>query len=139
MPSTGDGRLRSVISNAINWGRKTSQRDFFDYVRGLIAMRKAHPSFRMGDADLIARHLEFLPVPASNVVAFRIKGSPAGDSWLNTIVVLNARTEPVQIDVPEGRYWIACRDGRIDNVLGLGTLTGNKLVVAPRTAMIVHQ
>lgn len=125
--------------NAINWGRKTSQRDFFDYVRGLIAMRKAHPSFRMGDADLIAKHLEFLPVPASNVVAFRIKGSPAGDSWLNTIVVLNARTEPVQIDVPEGRYWIACRDGRIDNVLGLGTLTGNKLVVAPRTAMIVHQ
>ena len=125
--------------NAINWGRKTSQRDFFDYVRGLIAMRKAHPSFRMGNADLIAKHLEFLPVPASNVVAFRIKGSPAGDSWLNTIVVLNARTEPVQIDVPEGRYWIACRDGRIDNVLGLGTLTGNKLVVAPRTAMIVHQ
>lgn len=125
--------------NAINWGRKTSQRDFFDYVRGLIAMRKAHPSFRMGNADLIAKHLEFLPVPASNVVAFRIKGSPAGDSWLNTIVVLNARTEPVQIDVPEGRYWIACRDGRIDNVLGLGTLTGNELVVAPRTAMIVHQ
>ena len=125
--------------NAINWGRKTSQRDFFDYVRGLIAMRKAHPSFRMGDVDLIAKHMEFLPVPASNVVAFRIKGSPAGDSWLNTIVVLNARTEPVQIDVPEGRYWIACRDGRIDNVLGLGTLTGNKLVVAPRTAMIVHQ
>ena len=50
--------------NAINWGRKTSQRDFFDYVRGLIAMRKAHPSFRMGDADLIAKHLEFLSVPA---------------------------------------------------------------------------
>ena len=125
--------------NAINWGRKTSQRDFFDYMRGLIAMRKAHPSFRMGDADLIAKHLEFLPVPASNVVAFRIKGSPAGDSWLNTIVVLNARTEPVQINIPEGRYWIACRDGRIDNVLGLGTLTDNKLVVAPRTAMIVHQ
>ena len=125
--------------NAIDWRRKTSHRDFFDYVRGLIVMRKAHPSFRMGDTSLIARHLEFLPTPASNVVAFRIKGSPAGDSWLNTVVVLNARTEPVQIDVPEGRYWIACRDGRIDNVLGLGTLTGNKLVVAPRTAMIVHQ
>lgn len=125
--------------NAIDWRRKTSHRDFFEYVRGLIAMRKAHPSFRMGDASLIAKHLEFLPTPASNVVAFRIKGSPAGDSWLNTVVVLNARTEPVQINVPEGRYWIACRDGRVDNVLGLGTLTGNVLTVAPRTAMIVHQ
>lgn len=125
--------------NAIDWRRKTSHHDFFDYVRGLIAMRKAHPSFRMGDASLIAKHLEFLPTPASNVVAFRIKGSPAGDSWLNTVVVLNARTEPVQVNVPEGRYWIACRDGRVDNVLGLGTLTGNVLTVAPRTAMIVHQ
>lgn len=101
-------------------------------------MRKAHPSFRMGDADLIAKHLEFLRYGKQRG-GFPYQGSPAGDSWLNTIVVLNARTEPVQIDVPEGRYWIACRDGRIDNVLGLGTLTGNKLVVAPRTAMIVHQ
>ena len=79
----------------------------------------------MGDADLIAKHLEFLRYRQATWWLSVSRGSPAGDSWLNTIVVLNARTEPVQIDVPEGRYWIACRDGRIDNVLGLGTLTGN--------------
>lgn len=126
--------------NTIRWNQKTEHRDVFDYVAGLIAMRKAHPAFRMGDADLIRKHLEFLPVPAAgNVVAFRLNGTPCGDSWLNTTVVLNARTEPVTVEVPEGKYWVAARDGRIDLVKGLGTFTGSQLVVGPRSAMIVHQ
>lgn len=126
--------------NAIRWNLKTAHRDVFDYVAGLIAMRKAHPAFRLGNADLIRESLEFLSVPmTTNVVAFRLKGKPNGDSWLNTIVVLNARTEPVKIDIPEGKYWIAARDGRIDLVMGLGTFTGNQLTVAPRSAMILHQ
>ncbi|MDD6891606.1 MAG: type I pullulanase, partial [Bacteroidales bacterium] len=126
--------------NTIRWNQKTEHRDVFDYVAGLIAMRKAHPAFRMGDADLVRKHLEFLPVPAAgNVVAFRLNGTPCGDSWLNTTVVLNARTEPVTVEVPEGKYWVAARDGRIDLVKGLGTFTGSQLVVGPRSAMIVHQ
>lgn len=125
--------------NAINWGLKTIHREVFDYIRGLIAMRKAHPAFRLGSPDLIRKHLEFIHVPATNVVAFRLKGKPCGDSWLNTIVVLNARTEPIKVDIPDGKYWIACRDGKIDLVLGLGTLQGNQTVVAPMSAMIIHQ
>ena len=125
--------------NAINWGLKTIHREVFDYVKGLIAMRKAHPAFHLGSPDLIRKHLEFIHVPATNVVAFRLKGKPCGDSWLNTIVVLNARTEPIKVDIPDGKYWIACRDGKIDLVLGLGTLQGNQAVVAPMSAMIIHQ
>lgn len=125
--------------NAIDWRNKTAYREVFDYVRGLIAMRKAHPAFRMGNADLIRKHLEFIHVPATNVVAFRIKGSPCGDKWLNTIVVLNARTEPIKVNIPEGKYWIACRDGKIDLILGLGMITGNQITVSPRSAMIIHQ
>lgn len=125
--------------NAIDWRNKTTYREVFDYVRGLISMRKAHPAFRMGDPELIRKHLEFIYVPATNVVAFRIKGSPCGDKWLNTIVVLNARTEPIKVNIPEGKYWIACRDGKIDLVLGLGIITGNQITVSPRSAMIIHQ
>lgn len=125
--------------NAIDWHNKTSHRGVFDYVKGLIALRKAHPAFRMGDADLIREHLEFLETPASNVVAFRLKGSPCNDSWINTTVVLNARTEPVKISVPAGKYWVACRDGKVDLITGLGMIVGNQLQVAPRSALIVHQ
>ena len=125
--------------NAINWHNKMLHREVFDYYRGLIAMRKAHPAFRMGDISLIKEHLEFLPVEARNVVAFRLKGNPCGDAWMNTIVVLNARTEPVTVDIPEGKYWIVCQGGKIDLVMGLGTVVGNQLVVSPRSATIIHQ
>ena len=56
--------------NAINWHNKMLYREVFDYYRGLIAMRKAHPAFRMGDAELVRTYLEFLPVQAVGVVAF---------------------------------------------------------------------
>ena len=125
--------------NAIRWNDKALHRDVFDYYRGLIAMRKGHPAFRMGDAALIREHLEFIPVPASSVVAFRLKGNPCGDAWLNTIVVLNARTEAVKVNIPEGKYWVVCQNGKVDLVLGLGTITGNQLQVAPRSATIIHQ
>lgn len=125
--------------NAIDWRLKYTHRDVFDYIKGLIALRKAHPAFRLGDADLVRKHLEFLHVPATNVVAFRLKGRPNGDPWLNTIVILNARTDPATVNIPAGKYWIAARDGRIDLVLGLGNLVGNQAVVSPRSALIIHQ
>lgn len=102
-------------------------------------MRKAHPAFRMGDADLIRKHLEFIPVQATNVVAFCLKGNPCGDSWRNTVVVLNARTEPITVTVPEGLYRIVCKDGKIDLKNGFGHANGGKLTVGPRSAMIAHQ
>lgn len=125
--------------NAIDWRNKTLHREVFDYVKELIAMRKAHPAFRMGSADKIRQHLEFIPIQATNVVAFCLKGNPCGDSWTNTVVVLNARTEPVKIPVPEGRYRIVCRDGKIDWKNGLGNETGGSLTVGPRSALIAHQ
>ena len=125
--------------NAIDWRLKTTCRDVFDYVRSLIAMRKAHPAFRMGDAELICKHLEFLDTPASNVVAFRINGKPGGDEWENITVVLNARTEPVKITLPAGKYRVVCRDGMIDIRSGLGMIIGGQLIVSPRSALIVHQ
>lgn len=59
--------------NTIDWKNKTAHKDVFEYVKGLIAMRKAHPAFRMGDADMVRRQLEFLPVENTNVVAFILK------------------------------------------------------------------
>ena len=125
--------------NAIDWSNKTTHREVFDYVKGLIAMRRAHPAFRLGDADLVRKHLEFLEVPKGGVVAFRLNGKPGGDKWENITVVLNSNTEAVKVDVPEGKYRIVCADGKIDPAAGLGNVSGAQLTVAPRSAMIVHQ
>ena len=135
---TAIGKLKDDI-NTINWELKTVHRDVFDYVKGLIAMRKAHPAFRMGDADKVRQHLEFLPVEQDNVIAFCLKGKPCGDTWDNILVVLNARQERVTVDVPAGNYRIVCKDGKIDMANGLGRMSGSRLEVAPRSALIMHQ
>lgn len=58
--------------------------------KGLIALRKSHPAFRMGDADMVRKHLEFIPVEGSNLIAYRLKDHANGDSWQEIIVALNA-------------------------------------------------
>lgn len=124
--------------NTIDWKNKTLHRDVFDYVKGLIAMRQAHPAFRLGDAELVRQHLEFLPTDGSNVVAFQLKGQPKGDSWKNIVVALNSRTEPAKVKVPNGRYTVVCKDGKIQ-LKGMGSVNGPTLTIPARSALIVHQ
>ena len=125
--------------NAIRWELKRENRDVFDYVCGLVKMRRAHPAFRLGDAKFVREHLEFLPDTEDNVVAFRLKGQPAGDAWKDITVILNARDRATQVSLPAGTWQVVCRDGRISPDRALGTVQGGSVSVAPRSALIVHQ
>ena len=138
--------------NAIDWSFKNRYSDLYDYYRGLIALRKAHPAFRLGNADQVREHLEFLGAP-DGVVAWRLTGHAGGDPCEEIVVVINSRKEPVSINIPdrkaasdsngsmpengpEHRYTVYCRDGRISTD-GLGTITGPVLSVGPQQALII--
>ena len=108
----------------------------FSYYSGLIALRKAHPAFRMGDADMVRRHLEFLDAP-KGVVAFRLKDNAGGDSWKDITVILNSNKKVEEISVPESEYTAVVKDGKVDS-RGLATFSGTRIHVAPQTAMILH-
>ncbi len=138
--------------NAIDWSFKSRYADLYDYYRGLIALRKAHPAFRLGNADLVREHLEFLDAP-DGAVAWRLTGHAGGDPCEELVVIINSRKESVSIDIPDWeavsdsngsmsengpqhRYTVYCRDGRI-SADGLGTITGPVLSVGPQQALIV--
>lgn len=124
--------------NAIDWDRKTLNADAFAYYKGLIQLRRNHPAFRLGDAELVRKHLEFLPVEGTNLVAYRLKDHAGGDTWKDIIVVLNARRESASLSVPEGKYTVVCQNGLV-NEKGLATIYGPSLKVAPQSAMIIYQ
>lgn len=124
--------------NAIDWDRKTLNADAFAYYKGLIQLRHNHPAFRLGDAELVRKHLEFLPVEGTNLVAYRLKDHAGGDTWKDIIVVLNARREVASLSVPEGKYTVVCQNGLV-NEKGLATIYGPSLKVAPQSAMIIYQ
>lgn len=88
--------------NAFDWGRKAKYRQVFDYMKGLIRMRRSHPAFRMASADQVRAALSFLRVE-SGLLVIRLNGDIAGDSWRDIVVVYNARRHGLRIDLPEGR------------------------------------
>lgn len=121
--------------NAIDWSRKALHADVFAYYKGLIQLRKNHPAFRLGSAELVRRHLEFLPVEGKNLVAWRLKEHAGGDKWEDIVVVLNSRREPARVTVSQGNYTVVCRDGFI-NEGGLAKVSGTELVVPAQSALI---
>ena len=122
--------------NAINWNLKHDNADQFEYYRELIALRKAHPAFRMTSAHDIAENIVFDDVDAPNMVSYSIKNNANGDQWKEIKLVFNGSEEPREIKVPKGDWTIVAQDGRI-KADGLGTTRGGKLTVEPVSALIL--
>ena len=122
--------------NHLDWSNLMKYPQVFTYYKNLIQLRKNHPAFRLGNADLVRKHLEFLDMP-EGVVAFRLKNYAGRDDWRDIIVILNANKTDTEVSIPEGCYTIVCCDGQI-NEQGLGTFQGNKAVVDPQSALIIH-
>ena len=122
--------------NRLDWNNMKRYPQVFDYYAGLISLRKQHPAFRMGSAEEIRKHLNFLNAPAG-VVAYQLKDNAGGDSWKNIIVVLNSQKTPQTVTVPENTYTMVLANGKVD-ANGIGLLSGNTLTVAPQSALIVH-
>ena len=122
--------------NHLNWENLKRYPQVFEYYKNLIALRQHHPAFRLGNADLVRKHLEFITTP-KHVVAFRLKNYAGRDDWRNIIVVLNASKEVQTVSIPKGIYTEVCCDGVI-NENGLGTIEGDKAAVSPQSALIIH-
>ncbi len=122
--------------NHLDWSNKAKYPQVFDYYKCLIALRQHHPAFRLGNADLVRKHLEFLDMP-EGLIAYRLKNYAGRDDWRDIIVILNAGKTDQEVTIPEGTYTVVCCDGQI-NEQGLGTLQGPKAVVDAQSALIIH-
>lgn len=123
--------------NHLDWNNLKKYPEVFDYYSGLIALRKAHPAFRLGNAEAVRQHLEFLSAP-SGVVAFRLKNHAGGDAWNNIIVILNANRTAQTINIPMNQYTAVVKDGVV-KAEGIGnTINADKVEVAAQRAMIIY-
>lgn len=123
--------------NHLDWNHLKTYPQVFDYYKKLIKLRKNHPAFRLGSAEKVRHHLEFLPTQDC-LVAFRLKDLENFDSWKEITVVLNGNQEPKQIDIPEGDYTVVCCDGNI-NEEGLSNFHGNQVQVEAQAALIFYK
>ena len=123
--------------NHLDWNNLKKYPQVFAYYKGLIQMRKSHPAFRLGSAELVRKHLEFLPTLQDCLVAFRLKNHAGGDKWNNIYVVLNGNTDLQSVNIPKGKYTIVANNGVI-NEAGIGEMEGGEVMIDAQTALILH-
>lgn len=96
--------------NSIKWDNIHEYSDMIAYYKGLMALRKAHPVFRMQSEAEMTQNLCFLSDTPENVVAYLLKGKGADDTPENILVIFNGNDEEILYNLPEGKWKILVDD-----------------------------
>lgn len=97
--------------NMLRWQKKAENYDVFAYYRGLIALRRAHPLFRLETAEEVKRALKFLddhlhlPLPAG-CLGFQLEDVTGRDAWDRALVLANPHAMPETLVIPPGDWRI---------------------------------
>lgn len=95
--------------NNIRWHDKAEQAPLYAFYRDAVALRRAHPMFRLRTKADVLRAVEFLDEqPRLNVprgcVAFRVTDITGRDAWREAVVLMNGTAETAWLPLPEGEW-----------------------------------
>lgn len=125
--------------NAIRWSNKQRFRCVFDYYKGLIALRKAQPAFRMTKRGEIEERMEILR-SSDQMVAYRLTNDAAQDDWGQIVVVFNGNEQEIALDLPPTphRYNIVVNDCRAGTET-IETVDGSVVTIPGLSMMVLRE
>jgi len=90
--------------NKIDWRRKARFEGLQAYVRELLALRRAHPVFRLRTAAEVAARCTLHPHPWWDTIVLELKGAGVpGESWDRVLLLVNGSPDTDCVfDLPEG-------------------------------------
>ncbi len=129
--------------NQMDWSRKTKYKGMVEYFKGLIALRKNHPAFRMTTTEQLQKHLRFLEFKhPENFVGYIISDNANGDAWKEILVIFNGNPHQRELYLPEGE-WSVVLDGEQINEAGIRSELGGEeeapIMIPAISAMIFFQ
>jgi pullulanase len=124
--------------NMIRWERKAAFYSSYKYTQGLIKMRKEHPMFRLNTSAEIAAQLRFIENTPAGSIAYVLTKGATSDSWARALVAFNGTGKPITIEIPEGKWRIAVKDGAVNKKLGK-KIRGTRVTLSPYSALIVAE
>ena len=122
--------------NELDYSRAATYADVYNYYKGLIAFRKAHPAFRMTDAAEVESsfHSHNDEYAEKGVAVFTLDGGANGETADEIMVVYNPLSTDTEVTLPEGDWDIYVNDEKAGNTV-LGTAKGT--VTVPRISGMV--
>lgn len=124
--------------NAIDWNLKHANAEQFKYYKELIALRKAHPAFRMTTAEDVARNLRFDKVDTPNLISYSLLNNANGDAWKEIKVVFNGSDNDAEVKIPKGDWIVVAEDGEINHE-GLKDANGNRRTIRGSKTAVPHR
>lgn len=124
--------------NQINWDFKHKEEPMFNYYKGLMALRNAHPAFRMPTTQMLQENLHFLYTGQACVVAYTIENNANGDSWNRILVVHNGNRHAINLNIPQDNWTVAC-NGEEVKLNGIFNWNKNTLPVPASSTMVLFR
>jgi pullulanase len=127
--------------NSLKYSNRLTYASNVDYLKGLVALRKAHKAFRMTTAQNILDRLEFLDGTFGQI-GYKINGKAAGDNWSSIVVMANSNPKTkATFNVPKGVYKVVVEGDKSGTAtLRTITVTGKstgKVTVAPLSMLVL--
>jgi type I pullulanase len=116
--------------NSLKWNSRAKNIASVNYYKGLIAIRKAHPAFRMDTAAAVKANLKFLNVDEP-MIAYSLDGKAVGDSWNTIVVAHNPTTAARTITLPSSGDWNVVVSGSRASATTITALRGVTTVKVP--------
>ncbi|ERJ13071.1 type I pullulanase [Haloplasma contractile] len=139
---TKDGDHNSYESsdeiNQLEWTEKLEYVDVFNYHKGLIELRQAHPAFRMTTKADINENLSFITNTQSGVIGYTIENNANNDAWGTILVLFNGKSNPVDVTVPHNGTWNIVVDENQAGTEVLRQITGNEIQVSAHGTIVAY-
>lgn len=122
--------------NSLKWAERVKHKVSVDYHKGLIAIRKAHPAFRMGTPSAISANLKFLMAP-EDVLAYSLNGRAVKDTWATIVVISNPYGSAKKVTLPATGDWKVVVSGDKAGTATLSTLKKTKVATVAANSTLV--
>ena len=123
--------------NSLKWSDldDPAYQDVYQYYKGLIAFRKAHPALRMSNAAQVNSTVFQLTGMAANVVGYQIMPGANGEEE-SIVSIFNANRASATVTLPEGN-WAVYINGETAGTQVLQVVTGQVTVEALSPLVLV--
>jgi len=131
-----------LATSSLKWNSAYTNKVNVDYYKGLIALRKAHPLFRMNSVADINKYFEWLPYYNSpNALGFVYKNtatdnSKLGDTWNRIAIGINPNPADATMNLPTGTWYVVV-NATAAGTSSLATITNNKVTVPAYSTVVL--
>jgi len=129
-------------TNQIRWDLMTDEttQNVYQYYKGLIALRKSHPSFRISETQDVIDNLKFINTGIDGVIAYEITNNSSGDDFEVILVIHNAMQTKVKVNLAGSDQYHVYVNGQLAQEEIIETLLGGKdFTLSANSTYVLHR